>query len=255
MQISKHLKQGPQQSGQRLLRTAILKCSSYISLKEDQKMNESITGKASLLRLAVLVAAIVCAVGPVAKAGMIVAWGATLDPPGGNDYVAIAAGDSHSLALKSDGSIVGWPDERSMPPGNDYIAIAAGWPYRLALKSDGSIVDWGSGQATPPGNDYVAIAAGSLHSLALKSDGSIVGWGYDDYGQATPPGKNYVAIAARRRSQRFSSRPVRSSRSRPEVRWLNRGLGRERFRSGHAARRQRLCCDSRRTVSQSRASL
>ena len=46
--------------------------------------------------------------------GIIYGWGnddygqATV--PVGNDFVAIAAGDVHSLALKSDGSIVGWGD-------------------------------------------------------------------------------------------------------------------------------------------------
>ena len=71
-------------------------------------------------------------------------WGKA-SPPGGTDYVAIAAGERHSLALKSDGSIVGWGDDRY-------------------------------GQASPPtGTDYVATAAGEWHSLALKSDGSIVG--------------------------------------------------------------------------------
>jgi hypothetical protein len=139
----------------------------------------------------------------------IVGWGRNDDdqatPPAGNDYVAIAAGVFHSLALKSDGSIKGWGynyhGQATPPDGNDYVAIAAGDYHSLALKSDGSIKGWGydiSGQATPPeGNNYVAIAAGRDHSLALKSDGSIKGWGYNFFGQATPPdGNDYVAIAA-----------------------------------------------------------
>ncbi len=97
---------------------------------------------------------------------------------------------------------------QAMPPaGSDFVAIATGWKHSLALKSDGSIAGWGSnydysgdwaGQATPPdGSDFVAIAAGDEHSLALKSNGSIVGWGRDDCGQATPPaGSDFVAIAA-----------------------------------------------------------
>lgn len=58
--------------------------------------------------------------------------------------------------------------------GNDYVAIAAGAWHGLALKTDGSIVGWGyddRGQATPPaGSDYVAIAAGDHHGLALAVD-------------------------------------------------------------------------------------
>lgn len=58
--------------------------------------------------------------------------------------------------------------------GNDFVAIAAGGYHSLALKSNGSIVGWcenGFGQATPlAGNDFIAIEAGLYHSLALKSD-------------------------------------------------------------------------------------
>ena len=50
-------------------------------------------------------------------------------PPDGNDFVAIAAGHSHSLAIKRDGSVVGWGDngygEATPPEGNDFIAISA----------------------------------------------------------------------------------------------------------------------------------
>ncbi|MHC4756346.1 MAG: hypothetical protein ACYTBP_14515, partial [Planctomycetota bacterium] len=72
--------------------------------------------------------------------------------------------------------IVGWGDNQygqaNSPDGNDFIAIAVGYWHSLALKADGSIVGWGwnwCGQATPPdGNDYVAIAAGNNNSLAIK---------------------------------------------------------------------------------------
>jgi formylglycine-generating enzyme required for sulfatase activity len=123
----------------------------------------------------------------------------------GNDFVAIAAGFSHNLALKSDGSIVGWGHNeflKALPPdGNDFVAIAAGFSHSLALKSDGSIVGWGldsrSQLDVPESNDFVAIAAGDSHSLALKSDGSIVGWGDNFRGLARPPdGNDFIAIAA-----------------------------------------------------------
>ena len=165
--------------------------------------------KNNLVLLAAVIAVCLVCISQSAFAGSIVGWGdnyyGQADPPAGTDFVAIAAGDYHSLALKSDSSIVGWGynyyGQATPPAGSDYVAIAAGDYHSLALKSDGSIVGWGrdnSGQATPPaGNDYVAIAANGHHSLALESDSSIVGWGWDDYGQATPPpGSNYVGIAA-----------------------------------------------------------
>ena len=141
--------------------------------------------------------------------GSIRGWGDNshdqLKFPGGDDYVQIAAGYSHGLALKSDGSIVGWGDnelgQTNCPAGNDFVQVAGGMHHSLALKSDGSIVGWGgngSGQIScPAGNDFVQVAAGDYHSLALKSDGSIVGWGDNQYGQIScPAGKDSVKVAA-----------------------------------------------------------
>jgi len=149
-----------------------------------------------------------------AFAGTIVGWGNSIFDSGEldcNDFVSIAAGGAHSLALKSDGSVVGWGwdyyGQATPPDGNDFVGIAAGVSHSLALRSDGSVTGWGHpdfGQAVPPeGSDFVAVVAGYLHSLALRSDGSIVGWGrnvdhWGDWcGQATPPdGNDFVAIAA-----------------------------------------------------------
>lgn len=98
---------------------------------------------------------------------------------------AVIAGFVCCLCLSQSavaGAIVGWGGialDSTLLDVNDFIAIAAGDRTSLALRSDGSIVGWGGnwdGQATTPaGNDFVAIAAGWRHSMALKSDGSIVG--------------------------------------------------------------------------------
>src|ERR1035438_1721185 len=76
--------------------------------------------------------------------------------------------------------------QSAAPTGlRDVIAIAAGASHSLALKSHGTVVGWGDnyfGQSTvPPGlTGVTAIAAGGYHSLALKSDGIVVGWGDKD---------------------------------------------------------------------------
>ncbi|MDY0150656.1 MAG: FlgD immunoglobulin-like domain containing protein [Candidatus Cloacimonas sp.] len=136
--------------------------------------------------------------------------------PAGNDFIAIAGGGWHSVALKSDGSLVawGWNDygQCNVPTGNDYVAIAAGGYHSVALRSNGTLVVWGAndyGQCNvPQGNDFVAIAAGGdddgylpeqglSFSLALKSDGSVVAWGNNAWGQCNVPQRNdYVAISA-----------------------------------------------------------
>ena len=132
---------------------------------------------------------------------------------------AIAAGDQHSLFLKSDGSLwamgynafgqlgdgtfsVNFPyygtnrPEQIVPGG--VTAITAGSEHSLFVKSDGSL--WGMGWNTEGelgdgtsngntnkpeqivSNGVVAIAAGCWHSLFLKSDGSLWGMGYNYYG-------------------------------------------------------------------------
>ncbi len=142
--------------------------------------------------------------------GWIAGWGANTyhqgsPPTTNNNYVAIAAGGYHSVALRSDGSIEAWGNnvygQRNAPTGTNYVAIAAGNRHSLALKSNGSVVGWGDntyGETNPQtGSQYVAIAAGDDCSIALKSDGSIVVWGDTSYGLGTPPTDNdYVAIAA-----------------------------------------------------------
>jgi PASTA domain/Regulator of chromosome condensation (RCC1) repeat len=124
-----------------------------------------------------------------------------------SDATAIAAGFSHSLALKDDGTVVAWGcvtagtdhGQCSVPVGlSGVTAIAAGSAHSLALKSDGTVVAWGCGVGNDRGQCSVpvglsgvtAIAAGTSHSLALKSDGTVVAWGCSpssNFGQCSVP--------------------------------------------------------------------
>jgi hypothetical protein len=74
------------------------------------------------------------------RAGTVVSWGAQVLPlvPPGTRFQAIAAGGSHSLALKSDGTVVGWGDNfygQARPPSglSNVVAVAAHWYQSLAL--------------------------------------------------------------------------------------------------------------------------
>jgi alpha-tubulin suppressor-like RCC1 family protein len=84
------------------------------------------------------------------------------------------------------GSLAGWCSnfygQTNVQPGNDFVAIATGLYHSLALKSDGLLAGWGRndfGQTNLPAGNFKAIAAGSYHSLALKSNGSLAAWGWN----------------------------------------------------------------------------
>ena len=141
---------------------------------------------------------------------------------GGAELKAIAAGSSHSLALKADGTVLAWGDNTSGQLGdgtndkstipvqvedpNDLSgflsgvnAIAVGWSHSLALKDDGTVWAWGENRSGQLGNGSTtnsntpvqvsdldgvkAVAAGWGHSLALKDDGTVWAWGDNQLGQ------------------------------------------------------------------------
>ncbi|MGE5294994.1 MAG: hypothetical protein ACM3VT_09205 [Solirubrobacterales bacterium] len=151
-----------------------------------------------------------CAIGS-SFAGELRAWGLDRDGqvsnvPTGSDFVAVAAGDAHGLALKSDGTVVAWgqnDDGECNVPEGTYKAIGAGADFSLAIRTDGSIAAWGyDGQrqvsSVPEGHDFVAVDGGELFAVALKADGSIVAWGYDRWGQVSdaPTGTGFKAAMA-----------------------------------------------------------
>jgi hypothetical protein len=110
---------------------------------------------------------------------------------------AIASGDEHSVALRSDGIVRCWGSNsngQSSTPSDlgACIAIAGGSYHTVAVRSDRTVRCWGwniFGQCTVPSGlgSVTAVAAGSNHTVALKQDGTIACWGDDSYGQCAIP--------------------------------------------------------------------
>lgn len=124
----------------------------------------------------------------------------------------IAAGESHTLALRRDGTVVGWGynqyGQASVPAGlTNVVAISAAEYHNLALRADGTVIGWGGrgtyGETrTPAGaTNVVAIAAGGESSAALRRDGSLVAWGESFQGHLPIPtrGTNVISVAAGQR--------------------------------------------------------
>jgi alpha-tubulin suppressor-like RCC1 family protein len=128
---------------------------------------------------------------------------------------AIAAGDHHSLFIKSDGSLWAMGGDGFGELGDGTLnsagtnspeeivasgvtAIAGGTDHSLFIKSDGSL--WGMGDNDPGqlgdgtvhgtnqpekivASGVTAVAAGFFHSLFLKSDGSLWAMGGNSFGE------------------------------------------------------------------------
>ena len=136
-------------------------------------------------------------------------------------FAQVSAGQSHSLAVGSDGNLYAWGDNQNgqvgdgtttnqttatkttTPTGTGFIQAAAGGSHSMALDRDGNIWTWGNNEkgqlgrtpdsgnpadrpgpaATPAGMTFIAISAGNDHSTALDRDGNIWAWGDNQYQQ------------------------------------------------------------------------
>ncbi len=150
----------------------------------------------------------------VPKAGTVLA---------GKRIIDIAAGETHSLALCSDGTLAAWGRNTQRQLGNNttthsnvpvavtiagtplagktVVAIGAGASHCMVLCSDGTLFTWGGGPlgtgasssglpvavttaGTPlAGRTVVSMAVGASHNVVACSDGTLLTWGGNNFGQ------------------------------------------------------------------------
>ena len=95
------------------------------------------------------------------------------DPSGFlTDVVALAAGYSHTVAVKSDGTVWAWGDNSDGQLG-DGTGVSSSTPVQVVDPSDGSGFLTG----------VVAVSGGGFHTVALKADGTVRVWGWNLTGQ------------------------------------------------------------------------
>lgn len=122
----------------------------------------------------------------------VITWGRVSGslPWDATNVIALAGGDDHQVALRSEGSVFAWGANHSgqtnVPPDATNVeSIAAGSWHSLAVRADGTIKLWGriigSGvtNVPPEATNVVAVALGpgAQHALALRADGGVIGWG------------------------------------------------------------------------------
>src|SRR3989339_893222 len=86
------------------------------------------------------------------------------------NWVAVSAGEAHTIALKSDGTLWGWGNNNNGQLGLGYTTPS--YPYAITSPTKiGTDTNW------------VTVSAGYAYTMALKSDGTLWAWGKNDYGE------------------------------------------------------------------------
>lgn len=129
------------------------------------------------------------------------------------NWRSVAAGLSHTVAVRTDGSLWAWglnadgqlgdgtTTTRLRPvrigTGTTWQSVAAGATHTLAVRQDGTLWAWGNDQYGQTGNgtnslapvqvgtdtNWQQVAAGKQHTLALRTNGTLWTWGNGQYGR------------------------------------------------------------------------
>jgi alpha-tubulin suppressor-like RCC1 family protein len=101
----------------------------------------------------------------------------------GSGVIAIAAGQNHSLALKSDGTVVAWGNNQVGQIGDDTTALKATPVAVLCRPGDAPGSPFCTSGSPGALQGVIAVSAGNGLSLALLSDHTVLAWGGNSSGQ------------------------------------------------------------------------
>ncbi|GDX48851.1 chromosome condensation regulator [Bacteroidota bacterium] len=167
------------------------------------------------------------------SAGEMYAWGFNLQGTVGNGnsgigsnatlqhiateytWLSVAAGDSHSLAVRSDNTLWSWGTSTSGELGNgvlfsqnslpaqvgtesDWAKVFSGEYCSFGIKTDGTLWAWGQNAYGELGignnenqfspvqvgteSNWASVQSGRSHTIGLKNDNSAMTWGRNTYG-------------------------------------------------------------------------
>ncbi len=130
-----------------------------------------------------------------------------------NNVVSIFTSENNTILLQANGTISGWQYPGNFPVQLSQIsagtlAVAAGSSHSLDLRTSGKVFSWGSNSYGQLGNggsganafkkspvsvkgvggsgnleNIIAVSGGLNHSIALTSDGKILAWGNNLHGE------------------------------------------------------------------------
>jgi alpha-tubulin suppressor-like RCC1 family protein len=134
---------------------------------------------------------------------------------GDNSWVAVTAGERHTVAIKADGTLWAWgandngqlglghvfprPYPEQVGSDADWRSVTARTNHSLAIKADGTLWAWGRNGDGQLGlgdtslrivpvkvdnhNGWAAVSTGARHTLAVRHDGTLWAWGDNGIGQ------------------------------------------------------------------------
>ncbi len=95
-----------------------------------------------------------------------------------NKIIAVALGESHSIALAADGTVYSWGLNNFGQLGNGPTGQET-TPVKVLKGEYGGTTYLGDDS----NNKITAVALGYYHSIALAEDGTVYSWGFNGSGQ------------------------------------------------------------------------